>query len=69
MEQWADARVIAVLPEMFPSFERGSLERALRAMLGLMRVLGEAAAARFGLQYPAETHEKIAASIETMLTS
>jgi hypothetical protein len=67
MEQWADARVIAALPQMFAQFDRESLSHALRSMLDLMRVLGTETAARFDLYYPAETHDKIAANIETTL--
>jgi aminoglycoside 6-adenylyltransferase len=67
MEQWADARFLAARLDIFAQFERGSMIRALRAMLDLMRLLGTETAARFELRYPAETHDKIAASIETTL--
>lgn len=67
MERWADGRFLDALPSLFPALERSSLAQALRTMLDLMRVLGTETAARFDLEYPAETHEKIAAVVEMTL--
>jgi aminoglycoside 6-adenylyltransferase len=67
MEQWADERFLAALPQMFPRLERDSLQASLRSMLDVMRTLGTETAARFGLRYPAETHDQIAAIIDTTL--
>jgi aminoglycoside 6-adenylyltransferase len=67
MEAWADGRFLDALPSLFAPFERAGMARALRTMLDLMRLLGMETAARFDLRYPAETHDKIAASIETTL--
>ncbi len=60
MQQWADPRILAALPQVFASFEREDLQRALLAGLDLMRWLGEETAAKFGYTYPAETHEQVA---------
>ena len=68
MEQWADPRALAALPVCFPAFERESLQTSLLGMLELFRVTGEETAAKFGYEYPAATHEKIAALVANILS-
>jgi aminoglycoside 6-adenylyltransferase len=68
MQQWADPRILEVLPQAFPSFDRESLIISLRAALGLFRLLGEETAARWGYTYPTAAHTKIATLIESILT-
>ncbi|MFN8561735.1 MAG: aminoglycoside 6-adenylyltransferase [Anaerolineae bacterium] len=67
IEQWADPRAVAALPQSFALYERDSLQRALWAMLDLFRVLGEETAARLGYAYPIEAHEQIAALVREIL--
>jgi hypothetical protein len=63
MEQWADPRALAALPVCFPAFERESLQTSLLGMLGLFRAVGGDTAVKFGFEYPADAHEKIAALV------
>lgn len=64
LEAWADPRVLAALPDLFPHFDVADTQRALRAMLALFGQLGVEAARRFGFAYPAHAHEGIASVIE-----
>ncbi len=59
MDEWAHPRALAALPQVFPGFERESLQTSLLATLELCRVLGEETAATFGYDYPAAAHEKV----------
>lgn len=59
MDEWADPRVLAVIPQVFPALERVSLQQALLDMLDLFKLLGEETAAKFGYGYPAEAHENV----------
>lgn len=67
MEQWADPRVLAALPQFFPGFERASLQQSLLAMLDLFRVIGRETAEEFGFAYPVEAHEKVEALVQGIL--
>lgn len=64
MEQWADPRTLAALPQVFPALERKSLQKSLLDMLDLFKLLGEETAAKFGYVYPAEAHENIRMLVE-----
>lgn len=59
MEQWADPGILAALPQVFPVFERASLQQSLLAILDIFLLLGTKTAAQFDYQYPAATHEKV----------
>lgn len=59
IEQWADPRALAALPQAFPAYERDSLQAALLSIMETFRWLGEETAARFGYTYPAAAHEQI----------
>lgn len=64
MEEWADRRILAALPQVFPALERNSLQKSLLDMLDLFKLLGEETAAKFGYVYPAEAHENIRMLVE-----
>ncbi len=66
LESWADARLLAVLPRIFPGYDRQDMKHALRAALDHFHWLGKETAARFGFTYPEATHERIAALIEAI---
>ncbi len=59
LEEWADPRVIATLPQVFPTYDRPSLTDALTALLDLTRWLSEETAVAFGFTYGTETLDKI----------
>ncbi|HVU09878.1 MAG TPA: aminoglycoside 6-adenylyltransferase [Phototrophicaceae bacterium] len=63
IEQWADPRVLAALPQTFALYERASLQTALLAILDLFWLIGMESAARFDLTYPTDTHDNIRAVI------
>jgi aminoglycoside 6-adenylyltransferase len=65
-ETWADARVRAALPQIFPGYDQQDMKHALRASLDHFHWLGKETAARFGFTYPETTHERIAALVETI---
>lgn len=67
IDQWADERIVAALPQAFALYERESLSQALRSLLDLFRTRGDETAARFGFTYPAATHAKVAALVEAIL--
>lgn len=66
MEQWADPRVLAALPQTFPAYERDSLQQSLWATLDLCRLLGEEIAPQYGFDYPVEAHGQIEALVEAI---
>jgi aminoglycoside 6-adenylyltransferase len=66
IEQWADPRALAALPQIFPLYERESLQNALLAILDLFRWVSQETGPHFGYSYPAETHHKIAKLIEVI---
>lgn len=53
MDEWADSRLMAALPQIFPDHDQKNMKRALLAMLDLFRWLGEETGARYGYAYPA----------------
>ena len=68
IEQWADPRALAALPQAFPAYARESLQAALLGILDTFRWLGEETAARFGYIYPAEAHEEIVGLVKVVLS-
>lgn len=66
IDQWADPRLTAVLPQCFPALTASDLARSLRRIMDIFQTAGQETAARFGYQYPA-VHAQIAAAIETIL--
>lgn len=52
LERWADPRVIATLPHLYPHYNAGDIQDALFAMMDLFRVLALETAARLGYRYP-----------------
>lgn len=69
MENWADPRVIAALPQVFPTFERDSLKESLLALLDLVRWLASETADKLGFGYPLATHDQIKALVMDILSS
>lgn len=67
LDDWADARVIAALPQLFPQYDRASLSAALIALLDLTRWLGGDVAEKLGFRYPAQAHDRIAELMRTIL--
>lgn len=66
IDQWADSRLTAALPECFPAFTASDLARSLLRILDIFQTAGQETAARFGYEYPA-FHSRIAASIDAIL--
>ena len=66
MEEWADPRVLAALPQVFPGFERESMEKALLAILKLFQLLGTETAAKFGYEYPTLVQKKVEALVSSI---
>jgi aminoglycoside 6-adenylyltransferase len=69
IERWAGERARRLLEQTFAHSDRADLQRALLIMLVGFRVLGEETAARFGFEYPTETHQKVDDLVITILES
>jgi aminoglycoside 6-adenylyltransferase len=54
LEEWADARVIAALPDVLPGYGRAAIESALRSLATLYSELSEETARRLGFEYSPE---------------
>lgn len=67
MDEWADPRVLAVIPQVFPALERASLQQSLLDTLDIFRWLGTEVAAKFSYAYPVEAHEKVVILVENAL--
>jgi aminoglycoside 6-adenylyltransferase len=52
LEEWADPRAVAQLPEVFAHYDRQDIARALRATMELFRWLAVETAQRWGYLYP-----------------
>jgi aminoglycoside 6-adenylyltransferase len=52
LEEWADPRAVAQLPQAFAHYDRRDIARALRATMGLFRWLAVETAQRWGYSYP-----------------
>ena len=68
LEEWADPRAVAQLPEVFAQYDRQDIARALRATMELFRWLAVEAAQRWGYDYPAAGEQAATALVETLLT-
>lgn len=52
VEQWADPRVIAALPQIYPHYDAADIQRALFATMDLFRCLARETAQALGYPYP-----------------
>lgn len=50
-ERWADARAVAVWPQLYARYDRDDIARAIRVQLALVRELGPEIAAALGYPY------------------
>jgi hypothetical protein len=66
MEQWADERALAALPQSFALMERDSMQAAMQAMFDLMKLMGIEAAERLGYTYPTAEHDRARALIDSI---
>lgn len=67
IERWADAAVVAQLPQVYAAYDRDSLHAALLAILPLFRRIAEDVGTRLGYPYPAEMHDWISAMVDSLL--
>jgi aminoglycoside 6-adenylyltransferase len=67
LEEWADPRAVAQLPEVFAHYDRHDIARALRATMALFRWLAVETAQRWGYGYPAAGEQAATALVETLL--
>jgi aminoglycoside 6-adenylyltransferase len=67
LEEWADPRVVAALPEVFPRYAADDVPRALLATLDLFHWTAAEVAGRLGYAYPTLADERIRAWIGATL--
>jgi aminoglycoside 6-adenylyltransferase len=67
LEEWADPRAVAQLPEVFAHYDRQDIARALRATMALFRRLAVETARRWGYAYPAAGEQFATELVETLL--
>jgi len=67
LEEWADPRAVAQLPEVFAYYDRQDIARALQATMTLFRWLAVETARRWGYDYPAAGEQAATAVVETLL--
>ncbi|MFN8418635.1 MAG: aminoglycoside 6-adenylyltransferase [Anaerolineae bacterium] len=68
IDKWADQRVLASLPSLFPQYDQKSMKRTILAILDLFRWLGEETTTRVGIEFPT-AYEHIAALIQSILAN
>lgn len=66
VEQWADPRAAAALPQLTAHPDGADLDRALAAACGLVSWLGREAAARLGYSYPADEEAAVRAHLRAL---
>jgi aminoglycoside 6-adenylyltransferase len=59
IEEWADARVVAALPEVLPGYGRAAIESALRSLAALYSEISEETAKRLGFEYSPKLATKV----------
>lgn len=69
LHEWAEPSLLAALPTTFALYEKDDLWRALRATMALFQRLATDVAARWGLPYPAQASERIAARLDEVAPS
>lgn len=67
LEQWADPRVLAVLPTLACAYDANDIRRALFTQSALFRTLAHEVAARLGYRYPEHVDAAISAWLERYL--
>jgi aminoglycoside 6-adenylyltransferase len=67
LEEWADPRAVAQLPEVFARYDRQDIARALQATMALFRWLAVETAQRWGYDYPAAGEQAATALVEALL--
>jgi aminoglycoside 6-adenylyltransferase len=67
LDEWADLKTLAALPDTFAAYHVADLQRALLATLDLFRRLAQEVAAQLGYAYPVETHRFVAGQIQSIL--
>ena len=64
LEQWADPRALAALPQTFGAYDCADLRRALAATLDLINRLAQETAGRLGFTYPGAARTEAVAWLE-----
>jgi aminoglycoside 6-adenylyltransferase len=67
MREWADAQLLAMLPETFATFEQADTYRALLASINLMDKLSRETAEKWQYLYPHATESRIREWVEALL--
>ncbi len=67
LEEWADPRAVAQLPQVFAHYDQQDIARALQATMGLFRWLAVETAQRWGYAYPAVGERFATGLVETLL--
>lgn len=67
LEEWADPRAVAQLPEAFAHYDQQDIARALRATMDLFRWLAVETAQQWGYDYPAGGERAAVELVETLL--
>jgi aminoglycoside 6-adenylyltransferase len=67
LEEWADPRAVAALPQAFAHYDRQDIARALRATIGLFRWLAQEAAQCWGYSYPTSADQAATGFVERLL--
>jgi aminoglycoside 6-adenylyltransferase len=61
LEQWADPRVVAALPQLYAQYDPADIQRALFAMMDLFRWIAMEIAAHLGYRYSSTSDMEITA--------
>jgi aminoglycoside 6-adenylyltransferase len=67
LEEWADPRAVAQLPEVFAHYDRQDIAHALQATMALFRWLAIETAQRWGYDYPAAGEQTATVLVEALL--
>jgi aminoglycoside 6-adenylyltransferase len=67
LEEWADPRAVAQLPEVFAHYDRQDIARALQETMGLFRWLAVETAQRWGYSYPTAGEQAATELVEKLL--
>jgi aminoglycoside 6-adenylyltransferase len=67
VEQWADPRAVAALPEIFARYDRDEMDRALVATHEIFRLLAVETAAAAGLVYPVDADAEVRSLLHSIL--
>lgn len=68
LEKWADPRVLAKLPEVFPHYDEEDIQRALLKNMQLFRWLARETADHLGYPYPDEPDRRISGIIRELFS-